>query len=316
MNVKLAGREQRHLALVLLCALPLLLFRPELRAALTLSFQDDRYLPVIVAPLMSVGLILWLRAEIFRNSRFSPGIAIPPLVASLLLSWVFASRNPHSITAALPLAVSIVAIWLCSFLLCYGLESFRAAIYPLGCLFLAVPLPVAWLDKISVQFQAGSAAASYAILGLIGVPVLRQGTTFTIPGLSFNIAPECSGIRSALAFVMVALLAARLFLRYPLTRWALIVATVPIAIVKNAVRIVVITTLGAYVDRAFIDGPFHHQYSGLIFAPLDFLLFLPVLIGLAKIEKRIKSRQPVQVMNRVPEDYATTAAWAEHSGQR
>jgi hypothetical protein len=55
---------------------------------------------------------------------------------------------------------------------------------------------------------------------------------------------------------------------------------------KNAVRICVTATLAAFVDRAFIDGPFHHVYGGVIFAPLDCVLFIPFLIGLRKLEHK------------------------------
>jgi hypothetical protein len=65
---------------------------------------------------------------------------------------------------------------------------------------------------------------------------------------------------------------------------ALLAATVPIAIFKNAVRVVVITLLAANVDRSFIDGPFHHKYGGVIFAPLDILVFVPLVVALRRIE--------------------------------
>ena len=65
---------------------------------------------------------------------------------------------------------------------------------------------------------------------------------------------------------------------------------------KNAIRIVVTTSLAAYVDRWFIDGPFHHKYGGIIFSPLDFVLFVPLLLGIRKLE----NRKPEETL-RVPE---------------
>lgn len=303
MNSKPAQWTRQNLAMAVLCLVSLAVFAPRVRPALSLSLQDDRYLPTLIAPLLCLFLLFWDRQQIFSRTRFafrSGGLLV---VLTLLLGW-FAARHPLSqdpITAAAPIALSAVLFWIASFLLCYGPQSVLRAIYPLCCLFLTVPAPAAWLDRISAAFQSGSADVSYQILNVIGVPVLREGTTFSIPSLTFNIAPECSGIRSALAFVMVGLLAGRLFLRSGWTRSLLILATIPIAIAKNSVRIVVITSLGAYVDRSFIDGPFHHRYSGLIFAPLDFVLFLPLLIGLAKLEGRLFRRTPKTQAPRRPE---------------
>jgi exosortase len=150
-----------------------------------------------------------------------------------------------------------------------------------------IPLPSSWMDQIVAGFQHGSAAVSYQILRLSGIPVWRRGTLFSLPGLDFEVAPECSGIHSSLALIMIAIVAGYVCLRSGWARAALILLTIPIALFKNAVRIVVISILGAYVDRAFLDGPFHHQYGGLLFSVVAVVLFVLVLAGLQKIEKRI-----------------------------
>lgn len=291
--LSLGNRAAQNLTMLAISLAALALFWERVRAAVTLAIADDRYLPVIVAPFLSLFLIYWLRRDVFPGARFSFRLGLPLLSLVLLFSWIVAHRPSHDdeIAGVLPVAIGVVLVWIAAFILCYGLHSFRMAIYPLCCLVLVLPAPLSWLDRISRLFQEGSASMSYAILGLIGMPVLRDGMVFSIPGLSFNIAPECSGIRSGLAFVLVGVLVGRLFLRSGWSRAVLILLTVPIAILKNSIRIVVITSLGAYVNRTFIDGPFHHQYSGIVFAPIDFMLFLPLLIGIAKFEKRTASNQ-------------------------
>jgi hypothetical protein len=66
----------------------------------------------------------------------------------------------------------------------------------------------------------------------------------------------------------------------------LIVLTVPIVIFKNATRIVAISTLAVYVDRIFLDGPFHHQFGGVLFSVVGMVLFILVLGALQKLERR------------------------------
>jgi exosortase/archaeosortase family protein len=65
---------------------------------------------------------------------------------------------------------------------------------------------------------------------------------------------------------------------------ALMLVTVPIVLFKNAVRIVTISTLAAYVDRSWLDGPFHHKYGGIVFSIVGMTLFVVALGGLQKIE--------------------------------
>ena len=77
---------------------------------------------------------------------------------------------------------------------------------------------------------------------------------FALPALAIEVAEECSGIRSSLALLITGLLAGHMLLRTPWTRTALMAAIVPIAIMKNAVRIVVLTLRSTYVDRGFITS--------------------------------------------------------------
>jgi exosortase/archaeosortase family protein len=93
----------------------------------------------------------------------------------------------------------------------------------------------------------------------------------------------------------VAIIAGYIYLRSGWARWMLILFTIPIALLKNAVRITVISILGAYVDRAFVDGPFHHRYGGLVFTVVGVVLFVAVLAGLQRIENWRPARRAVAV---------------------
>ncbi|MEI9976860.1 MAG: exosortase/archaeosortase family protein [Ignavibacteriota bacterium] len=143
-----------------------------------------------------------------------------------------------------------------------------------------------YLDGARGAFlQHGSATVAFRILQASGMPVLRHGMQFSLPGLDFEVAPECSGIHSSVALLMVALVAGYLCLRSGWSRLVLLFLTVPIALIKNATRIVAITTLSVRVDRSFIDGPFHHRYGGAIFSTVAVVLFVLVLAGLQRLER-------------------------------
>jgi len=132
----------------------------------------------------------------------------------MLLAIVSVYRDPASESTGLLLAIfAIVLVLMAAFVLCCGVQSFRAGIYPLCCMFLMIPLLPSWMDRIAAFLQQGSAAVSYQILRLSGIPVLRRGMLFSLPGLDFEVAPECSGIRSSLAMMMVAIVAGYVYLR-------------------------------------------------------------------------------------------------------
>ena len=280
----------RNLPIAGILLVTTILFWSPLKAALGLSFQDDRYLPIALAPLMCLFLMYWERTRIFPQSRFWPRIGAPLLGVAMLFCLVLIhwrwTINDGARTALIMFA--IVLVWITAFVLCYGPQSFKKALFALCCLFLMIPISPASMDWMTAELQQGSAATSFHILRLMGIPVFREGMTFMLPGLNFRVAPECSGIHSWLAFVIVAILAARVCLR---SRWMillLVALTVPIAIFKNAIRIVVISSLTVYVNPSIINSPLHHN-GGPLFALVDLAIFVPLVVIFQRFENRRRS---------------------------
>ena len=278
----------RCAVLFAVCVITALLFGPALWEIVSLGIRSDRYLQILLAPLACVQLLYLERGEIFARSIPSLRIGISLLHLAVLLGIVSRYAIPQDEPVRLVFTVAaMILVWHAAFIVCYGMESFHEAVYPLWCLFLMIPLPLSWLDQTSTLLQHGSAALAYLILRLTGIPVFRQGMLFSLPGLDFQVGPECSGIHSSLALLMIAIVAGYFYLRSGWMRAALMVLTIPIALLKNAIRIVVISVLGARVDRSFIDGPFHHRYGGVIFSVVAAALLVLVLAGLQRLERHL-----------------------------
>lgn len=133
-----------------------------------------------------------------------------------------------------------------AFLTCFGVRPFRTARFTLLLLLLAVPLPAFMIEKLIVALQEGSAVSAGLFFRLLGVPVLQEGFTFSLPGFTIQVAQECSGIRSSLALLITGLLASHLFLRSWWTKFALCLATIPLAVIKNGFRIAALSWLGLH----------------------------------------------------------------------
>ena len=265
----------------------LVVFSPVLKSLIVLALHDERYLQVMVAPFACFLLLYLCRSEVFSTATYSPRLGIPLVSVSILLGMLLGYFSFSSAAGRTLDVFAMILTCMSAFILSCGVDGFRAALYPLGTLFLMVPLPSAWMDRLATFLQHGSAAVAYRMLQVTSIPVLRHGMVFSLPGLDFEVAPECSGLHSSLALLMIAVVTAGLCLRFSWSRMALIVLTVPIAIVKNAVRITVITWLASRVDRAFIDGPFHHQYGGIVFSVPGVALFVLCLGGLRIVERSV-----------------------------
>ena len=281
----------RDAACLLLLALPIAWLWAPLRMvmSLSLSYGVEHYSHLVLIPVVSAAL-MWLdRRTIFSRVGWAavPGGLV--LAAGGALAWL-AGRGPvtdpgetHVSLAMLALVVlSVGAVWLC-----YGTAALRAAAFPLGFLLFMVPLPPALLHAVVVLLQRASAEMTYVLFGLLGVPVYREGFFFALPGLAIEVAEQCSGIRSFLALTITCVLASHLLLRRAWTRGMLLLAILPIAIVKNAVRIVVLSLLAIHVDPSFITGSMVHRAGGI---PLFFATLL--LVGsLIWLLQRAESRR-------------------------
>ena len=272
--------RNRDLCAALILLLSLILFQGTLLRLVTLSLDDDAYSYVALIPFISAALIYLEKRNIFINLMYCPFLGGAMLLLGSVVYWFGRSDGLGlSKSGRLSMAVlAIVLIWVGGFILCYGRESFRAARFPLCFLILMIPLPVVVLSKIVVALQNGSADITYGLFKLTHIPVLRQGLTFSLPGVDIEIAQECSGIRSSMSLFIVSLLAGHIFLKAAWRKVFFSVATIFVVIFKNGVRIATLSWLGVYVDREFLYGSLHHRYGGLVFSVLAFAILLPLLM--------------------------------------
>jgi exosortase len=234
---------------------------------------------LLIAPL-SLFLLYRERTKIFSrlNSSFMAGSIL--LLAGIIgygvsrRWWPVLGQNDGLTISVL----SIVMIWFGGFFLFFGARAFRKALFPMLFLLLMAPLPDALLSHAIHTLQVGSTKVSFWLFQLVGVPVLQEGFVLRMPTLSIEVAKECSSIRSSLALFITSLLAAHLFLRSIGNKAALVAVAVPLAMLKNGIRIVTLSLLSIYVDRGFLTGRLHHE-GGILF----FLLDCMILIGLLRL---------------------------------
>lgn len=264
--------------------LSLLLFWQPLRALAALSFRDENSAHILLIPAISALLIYLARRRIFRQQRSSllPGA---PMLLVMVFLWFglqgplafLDPRDRLSVQTAL-----IVLVWVAGFVLCYGIACAKAAAFPLFFLLLMVPLPLVALHRLILLLQSTSADVCAVLFRVLGIPFLRHGFQFSLPGVKIEVAEACSGIHSGLSLFIVGLLAAHVFLRAAWKKVCFTLFILPIAIFKNAVRIVTIAWLGIHVNRNVFEGPIHRQ-GGLPFSAVALLLMMVLLWLLARL---------------------------------
>jgi len=279
--------DVRTLLFLLFLGLSMALFSAPMSLLVRSSLDNELYSHIILIPLVSIYLTYTRRKEIFQKNGTSiihGGVLIVAGVALFLFGRIIRTDlEPNDFLSVMTFAA--VLCWIGGFILFYGLESSRIALFPLLFLFFMVPVPGFLMDRIILLLQICSTEVSYAIFKLTGVPIFREGFRFFLPGVTVEVAKQCGGIRSSLVLFIVSILAGHLFLASWKRKVILSLWVLPITIVKNAIRIVTLTLLAVYVDPRILDSTLHRR-GGIPFFLVALTLLGVVLWFLRRSEGR------------------------------
>jgi exosortase len=277
----------------LIVLLSLAAFWPSIVALAHAAVSFDFCSQILVAPVTAVLLVYWRRRRIFRAIQGGYAIGGLILLAGVSVYWLgrhdvelLGSYDSLSLSG-----LGIVTTWIGGFYLAFGGRTFRAAAFPLGFLLATIPIPTYLLNRSIFYLQAGSAVSSALVFQVSGIPVVRQGFLLYLPGLTIEVAKECSSIRSSIALVITCLLAGYLFLRSNWKRLALVLFALPLSVFKNAVRIVTLSILSIYVNPAFMTSTLHRD-GGILFYLLAIAILFPLFRWFEKTDRRREAKPP------------------------
>jgi exosortase len=152
-----------------------------------------------------------------------------------------------------------------------------------------VPIPQVLLDPLVRLLQEGSVVSARLLFAAVGIPVAQDGTQLTIPGLTIEVARECSSIRSSLMLVVTTMVLAQMLLRSAWRKAVVIAVAIPLSVAKNGLRIFVLAMLATRVDRTFLTGRLHHQGGIIYFLIALAVIFLLIWVARSSEERRSSS---------------------------
>lgn len=267
-----------------------LFFKPLLELV-RFSLHSDLHSHAVLIPIIS-GYLVWLRCkETLPAPTTSPVLAVIPLAVGLLglraLIFDDAPAAPFRPNDYLALASFTFLCFLWSgALLLLGGKLLRSLAFPAAFLIFITPLPTGVENALEVFFQYTSAEAAAFLFAITGSAVFREGLVFHLPGITIQVAQECSGVRSSLVLFLTSLLAGHLFFKSPWRQAALTCFVIPLAILRNGFRIFTIGELCVHISPAMIDSPIHHR-GGPVFFALSLIPFFLLLLWLRRGERRL-----------------------------
>jgi exosortase len=261
-------------------------FHRQLWDLMVTSYHSDTLSYILFIPLISLYVVHIDKRTIFSQKRSFASSGLIPLgigVAMVFFTRKLARPLDHDDYLSL-ITLSMVLIWIGGFGFSYGLRTLRAAAFPMLFLLFMVPVPAAAMDKFISVLQGGSALVAWGIFKIAHIPAVRDGVAFHISKTNIVIAPECSGFNSAVALLITGLLAGYFFLRTQWTRFILFLLVVPIAILKNGIRIAILSVFGVYVDKRVLRDELSGN-GGIVFFVLALVLLFAIVALLRKAEE-------------------------------
>ncbi len=268
-QTKVLAFKKDYLAalLVFFFALTLLYF-PVLKGLVYDWWHDPNYSHGFLLPLFS-GYLIWVKKEElsalpFRGSWWGILVVAAGLFL-LLLGWVAGEQFTQRFSFLVVLYGGLI------FLL--GWPIARRLFFPVWLLTLAIPIPYVIYNSLTFPLKLFASKVATSLLQLIGLSVYRDGNIIILPNMVLEVVDACSGIRSLISLLAISAILAY-FTRSNLWKAVLILASIPVAIGVNVLRVFITGILSYHMGPRAAEG-FFHTFSGfLVFGLSLFLIFV------------------------------------------
>ena len=229
--------------------------------------DDDYSHGFFVVPL--AAFFVWERRDALKRASRRPSVAGLLVLAASLLCFAAGQLGSELFLSR----VSLVGVLAALVLFLGGWEHLRILAFPLAFLLLMVPLPEIIFNRIAFPLQMLASRIGEAAIAVSGVPVLREGNVLMLPGRTLEVAEACSGIRSLITLLMLAIVLGYFTERRVLVRVIIVLAAIPIAVVANAARVAGTGLASYWISPAAAEG-FFHTFSGWIVFVVAFAALL------------------------------------------
>ncbi len=236
------------------------LYGPVLTQMVVQWWQDPDYGHGFVVPLF-VGYVVYQRRHELRQVPLEPSnLGFPVMLGAIVLFLA------GTLGAELFICRSSLLFLFGGMILFFaGWKMLRAVAFPLVFLVLMIPLPALIYNQVTFPLQFLASRLASDSLELVGIPVLREGNVLVLPNYSLEVVEACSGIRSLMSLIALAVAYGYFVERRLWARITLVLLMVPIAVASNALRVVGAGIVTYFWGPRYAEGFFHFFQGWLVF---------------------------------------------------
>lgn len=156
----------------------------------------------------------------------------------------------------------------------YGLQMFKMLLFPLFFLLFMIPVPAQIYASATIPLQLLVSKISVWIAYMMNIPVYREGNIIHLPERTLQVVQACSGLRSIISLLTLSAIFGYLTLRSNLLRSFLFLSGIPVAILVNIFRVLIIILAFYYFDYDLTFGEVHTVFGLILFVVGLLLIYL------------------------------------------
>jgi exosortase D (VPLPA-CTERM-specific) len=290
-------QQRRALTIAIVVAAAIaLLYAPVLAKLARDWWTDENYSHGLLVPFVIV-FIVWSQRELLAASikKSDLGLAwVGVIIAILLLLAGTLGAELFSQRISLVVMLAAVVVYF------FGRKVLSLLAVPFALLLLAIPIPQIVFNRIALPLQMLASQMAVWGIRLFSVPTVRKGNVIDIlpnggiQPISLEVVEACSGIRSLMTLVTLALVLAYFtrsrdgggfanFSRSDLVRAALLmIAAVPIAVLTNATRVTATGVMTFEYGKQATEATIHDASGWLVYV-VALVLLIGVNFGLKSL---------------------------------
>jgi exosortase len=206
--------------------------------------------------------------------------SIAVLLAGILGSELFLTR------------ISIVGAVVGAVLFMFGWRHLRILSFPLAFLILMIPIPAILFNQIAFPLQLLASRFGETVMSAADVPVLREGNVLILANTTLEVAEACSGIRSLVSLLTLAIVLGYFSDKRLWVRSAVALSSIPVAVFTNGLRVAGTGIAAHRFGPAAAEG-FIHEFSGWLVFVAAFGLTIVVQRIIAKVAPESRTTAPL-----------------------
>ncbi len=252
----------------------------------------------LLAPFVSAALI-WSRRKQFDQVPLTfSGFGLLILLAACFF-WIGGKLFDVALLSHFGLVTAIQAIVIGML----GLRAYQAVLFPMLLLFFMVPFGY----ELVYPLQVMTAGIVVQVLDIIGADYTSQGMLISLPSGLYEVAEACAGVKFLFTSFFTGVLLAHLVFENWRSRIVLVLFSIGLPIIANALRVLLILLIAELSDQKLAKG-FDHLVYGWVF--LSFVLLLLITTAYRFSDKPLSSdHAPVTLSNSSRSEMTKPRLW-------